>query len=149
MTTLEAPEAVAGTHPWQEVCRLDDLVPERGAAALLPGPTTTGPAGGPVQVALVRLLDDTVLAVSNLDPYSGAHVMSRGIVGSRRVDGTTTPTLTSPLHKQVFSLLTGVCLDAAGKSPAPGHDAHLRTFPVRVEGGVVSVGLPDDAGTRP
>jgi len=134
---------------WHEVCRLDDLVPERGAAALLAGPTTSGAASGAVQVALVRLLDDTVLAVSNLDPYSGAYVMSRGIVGSRRAGERVVPTLTSPLHKQVFSLLTGVCLDTADKSPVPGQDAHLRAFPVRVTDGVVSVSLSDDAGSRP
>ncbi|MGC5168926.1 nitrite reductase (NAD(P)H) small subunit [Luteimicrobium sp. DT211] len=148
MTTLDAPdtvESVPAEHTWLEVCRLDDLVPERGAAALLAPPT----GGDAVQVALVRLLDDTVLAVSNLDPFSGAHVMSRGIVGSRTQGGRTVPTLTSPLHKQVFSLLTGVCLDTAGKSPVAGHDADLRTFPLRVAGGVVSVALPDDAAERP
>ena len=149
MATLEAPEAVPTATTWQEVCRLDDLVPERGAAALLDAATTTSPGGGTVQVALVRLLDDTVLAVSNLDPYSGAHVMSRGLVGSRRVDGATVPTLTSPLHKQVFSLLTGACLDTAGRSPVAGQGGDLRSFPVRVTGGVVSVSLPDDGGTRP
>ncbi len=132
MTVLEE----LGALVWHDVCRLDDLVPERGAAALL------REAPGAVQVALVRLLDDTVLAVSNHDPYSGAHVMSRGIVGSRAEGDQTVPTLTSPLHKQVFSLLTGVCLDAAGKSPVPGEDAHLRTFGVRVTGGVVSVAVP-------
>ncbi|MFC8733234.1 nitrite reductase (NAD(P)H) small subunit [Luteimicrobium sp. NPDC057192] len=144
MTTLEAPEAVPTATTWQEVCRLDDLVQERGAAALLASPT-----GDAVQVALVRLLDDTVLAVSNLDPYTGANVMSRGLVGSRHVDGATVPTLTSPLHKQVFSLLTGACLDTAGKAPVPGQDGDLRRFPVRVVGGVVSVSLPGDAGSRP
>jgi len=173
MTTLEAPAADPAPTPtprsstaagiprevvrppvylaggWQEVCRLDDLVPERGAAALLARPTAPGSETSTVQVALVRLLDDTVLAVSNLDPYSGAHVMSRGLVGSRLVDGTTVPTLTSPLHKQVFSLLTGACLDTAGKSPVAGEDGDLGSFPVRVTDGVVHVTLPDDAGLRP
>jgi len=143
MTTLEAPEAAPTATTWQEVCRLDDLVPERGAAALLTRPAD----GDAVQVALVRLLDDTVLAVSNLDPYSGAHVMSRGLVGSRHVDGTVVPTLTSPLHKQVFSLLTGACLDTAAKSPVPGEDGDLRSFAVRITAGAVSVSLPDDAGS--
>ena len=147
MTTLEAPEAAPTATTWQEVCRLDDLVPERGAAALLAAPTALGPDGDVVQVALVRLLDDTVLAVSNLDPYSGAHVMSRGLVGSRHVDGTVVPTLTSPLHKQVFSLLTGACLDTAAKSPVPGEDGDLRSFAVRITAGAVSVSLPDDAGS--
>lgn len=106
---------------WTAVCRLDDLVPERGAAALVAGE----------QVALVRLVDDRVLAVQNLDPFSGAHVLARGIVGSRG----TTPTLASPMYKQVFDLTTGACLDPVGRDPMD-----LRTWPVRVEDGVVLVG---------
>ncbi len=55
------------------VCALSDLEVERGRAALF----------GSVQIALFVLADGSVHAVSNLDPYSGAHVMSRGIVGTR------------------------------------------------------------------
>jgi nitrite reductase (NADH) small subunit len=120
---------------WQVVCRLDDLVPERGVAALLgAGPDAT-------QVALVRLPDDTVLAVDNHDPFGDAYVMSRGIVGSRRVGEDDVPTIASPLYKQVFDLRTGQCLDEAGKPPARGYGPHLRSFPVRVSEGTVSVDL--------
>jgi NAD(P)H-dependent nitrite reductase small subunit len=108
---------------WVPVCRLSDLVPERGAAALVAGE----------QVALVRLLDDVVHAVDQRDPFSGAHVMSRGIVGTRG----DAPTLTSPMHKQVFDLRTGECLEAMGREPAA-----LRVWPVRVEGRVVAVRRP-------
>lgn len=87
------------------------------------------------QVALVRLLDDRVLAVQQLDPFSGAHVMSRGIVGSRSVEGIDVPTLTAPMYKQVFDLRTGRCLDAAGKRPLD-----LQTWRVVVTDGVVQVG---------
>jgi nitrite reductase (NADH) small subunit len=71
------------------------LVPERGAAVLVDGQ----------QVALF-LVDGSVYAVSHHDPYSGANVMARGIVGSsgERV------TVASPMYKQVFDLATGVCL---------------------------------------
>jgi nitrite reductase (NADH) small subunit len=127
--------------PWQPVCRLVDLVRERGAAALVDGE----------QVALVRLLDDTVLAVQNLDPFSGAHVMSRGIVGSRG----DVPTLASPMYKQVFDLQTGRCLETAGYSPRQGLDPDLRTWPIEVRDGVVHVGRfaeatpgTEDAGPR-
>ena len=106
---------------WHEVCRLDDLVLERGAAALVDGQ----------QVALFRVGEREVLAVQQLDPYSGAQVISRGIVGSRA--GATT--VASPMYKQVFDLRTGRCLDALGKRP---HD--LVTFPVRVQGDAVLVG---------
>jgi nitrite reductase (NADH) small subunit len=131
--TTGAADADAGGLTWHVVCRLDDLVPERGAAALL------GVGREATQVALVRLLDDSVHAVDNHDPFGHAHVMSRGIVGSRHVLGVEVATLASPLYKQVFDLRTGQCLDAAGKAPAAGCAQDLRTFPVSVDDGIVSV----------
>lgn len=102
------------------VCRLDDLHPDRGAAALVDGH----------QVALFRLAgSEEVLAVAHRDPYSGANVIARGLVGSRG----DVVTVTSPLHKQVFDLRTGRCLD----DPAVA----LATWPVEVVGGVVHVGV--------
>ncbi|WP_102509909.1 nitrite reductase small subunit NirD [Sanguibacter massiliensis] len=120
---------------WVRVCALEDLAVERGAAALVDD----------VQVALVRLVDDTVLAVQQLDPFCGSYVMSRGIVGSRAVDGVSVPTLASPMYKQVFDLRTGSCLDTVGRVPLDGQDADLRTWPVRVVAGVVEVGAGADA----
>lgn len=127
--------ASADRMAWAAVCHLADLVPERGAAALVGG----------VQVAVFRLVDDRVLAVQQLDPFSGAHVLARGIVGSRG----DAPTVASPMYKQVFDLRDGRCLDAVGRDPLPGHDADLRTWPVRVEGGLVLLGVvpsPDGDG---
>ena len=101
------------------VCGIDRLVPERGVAALV----------GAEQVALFRVSDREVLAVQQRDPYTGAHVMSRGLVGTRgdRL------TVASPLHKQVFDLRTGECLDAGGAEPR-----NLRCWAVSVgsDGGV-------------
>ncbi|MBK8460082.1 MAG: nitrite reductase small subunit NirD [Micropruina sp.] len=85
---------------WHRVCRLHELQPERAVAALIEGR----------QVALVRLLDDRVYAVGHHDPFSGANVMARGIVGSATVAGDTVPTLISPMYKQAFDLTTGRCL---------------------------------------
>jgi nitrite reductase (NADH) small subunit len=117
------------TQPaWHPVCRLSDLLPERGAAALVDGE----------QVAVIRLLDDRVLAVQNLDPFSGAHVMSRGIVGTRGA----VPTLASPMYKQVFDLTTGRCLETAGYTPVGGHGPDLQTWTVTVRDGVVLLGRP-------
>lgn len=118
--------AAATREAWQVVCRLDDLVPERGAAALVAGE----------QLALVRLHDDRVLAVQHQDPYTGAHVIARGIVGTRG----DAPTIASPLHKQVFDLRTGACLDPVGGEPRA-----LRTWPVRVEDGLVLVATAEVA----
>jgi nitrite reductase (NADH) small subunit len=83
---------------WIAVCSLARLQPERGVAALLPGG---------VQAAVFRTHDGVLYALSNLDPFSGAAVLSRGIVGDRGG----IPTVASPMHKQVFALATGICLD--------------------------------------
>lgn len=104
---------------WYEVCRSEALWPERGSAALL---------GGQV-IALFRTRSEELYAVGNIDPCTGVSAMSRGIVGDRGGE----PTVASPLHKQVFSLRTGECLN---------EDARLPTYPVRDRGGVVEVGLP-------
>lgn len=103
---------------WTSICPAARLPLERGVAALLDG----------VQVAVFRSADDLLHAVSNLDPFSGAMVMSRGIVGSRG----DRPTIASPVYKQVFDLSTGQCLD----DPA----VRLEVFDVRVgDDGVVQV----------
>ena len=120
---------------WERVCPLADLFPERGAAALF----------GDVQIALFRLPDDAaygvhagrVYAVQNLDPFSAAHVMSRGIVGTRAGE----PTVAAPVYKQVFSLATGVCLALADKAPKDDLPADLVTYPVEVREDLVYVGL--------
>jgi nitrite reductase (NADH) small subunit len=102
---------------WTAVCDYDDLLPERGVAALL----------GDEQVALFRAFDDSLYAIGNQDPFTGAFVLSRGIVGTRGG----IPTVASPLHKQVFDLRTGACLDDDGKS--------VPVFPVRRRDGRVEV----------
>ena len=83
---------------WTRVCALEVLTHDRGAAALVEGH----------QIAVFRLSpDDDVVAIGNLDPFSGAHVLSRGIVGSRG----DIATVASPVYKQRFDLRTGQCLD--------------------------------------
>ncbi|MBP0450890.1 MULTISPECIES: nitrite reductase small subunit NirD [unclassified Kitasatospora] len=100
---------------WQPVCTLDDLQPGRGVAVLLDG----------AQVAVFRDRSGGLHAVDNLDPFSGAHVLSRGLLGSRG----DRPTLASPMYKQVFDLTDGRCLD---EDTAPdGSPAVLRLWPVR------------------
>jgi nitrite reductase (NADH) small subunit len=102
---------------WSPVCRYDDLQPERGVAALFGGE----------QVAVFRAFDGALYAIGNQDPFTGAFVLSRGVVGTRG----DLPTVASPLHKQVFDLRTGVCLD----DPAAG----VPVYPVRRRAGVVEV----------
>ncbi|MEU1970640.1 nitrite reductase small subunit NirD [Microbacterium sp. NPDC019599] len=118
MTLLEADVTTRDAAPWVRICSLDDLEVERGRAALL----------GEDQVALFLTHEGRVFAVSNLDPYSGAHVISRGIVGTRQ----DAPTVASPMYKQVFDLRTGVCLDTQGKDAKS-----LAVWPVAVRDGDV------------
>ncbi|QAY61147.1 nitrite reductase small subunit NirD [Microbacterium protaetiae] len=120
MTLLAPPAATTHAAQWTPVCAIDDLESERGRAALV----------GDTQIALFLLYSGRIHAVSNRDPYSGAHVIARGIVGSR--DGA--PTVASPMYKQVFDLRTGRCLDALGKE-----EKSLTTWPVAVRGGEVLV----------
>jgi nitrite reductase (NADH) small subunit len=114
---------------WTSVCRLDELTPGRGAAALLgDGPDT-------VQVAIFRVdaaQGDAaqVLAVGNRDPFSGAYVIARGLTGSRG----DAAVVASPMYKQRFDLRTGQCLD----DPTVA----LPVYPVRVQDGLVEVGMP-------
>ncbi|SCL19754.1 assimilatory nitrite reductase (NAD(P)H) small subunit [Micromonospora nigra] len=104
------------TLRWTTVCPLERLEPDRGVAALVDG----------VQVALFRTADG-LFAIGNLDPVGGAYVLSRGIVGSRGG----VPTVASPLHKQVYDLRTGQCLDLPGVS-VPRHEVRCRDGLVEV-----------------
>ncbi len=104
---------------YRPICPWSRLPVDRGVAALVDGE----------QVAVFRTADDGLYAVSNHDPFSGAMVIARGIVGSRG----DRPTIASPLYKQVFDLATGVCLD----DPV----VRLRVHPVRIRDGVVEVAL--------
>ncbi|GGS12807.1 nitrite reductase small subunit NirD [Actinokineospora fastidiosa] len=105
---------------WTAVCPLSAIEPETGVAALLPDGT---------QVAVFRTRD-AVYALGNIDPFSQAAVLARGIVGDLRG----TPVVASPMHKQRFDLRTGECLDDQGVS--------VPTYPVRVVGGTIQLGRP-------
>jgi nitrite reductase (NADH) small subunit len=79
------------------VCDISDLDLDVGAAALINGQ----------QIALFKVADNRVFAISNWDPIGKANVLSRGIVGD--LDGEFV--VASPLYKQHFSLHTGKCLE--------------------------------------
>ncbi|WP_326599156.1 nitrite reductase (NAD(P)H) small subunit [Streptomyces sp. NBC_01803] len=90
---------VAGDE-WVPVCGLAELTPGRGVAALLPD-------GRQAAVFLDR--HGRTYAIGNRDPFTGAHVLSRGLLGSTGNGGS--PFVASPLLKQRFDLATGRCLD--------------------------------------
>lgn len=83
---------------WHAVCDLADLTSGRGVAALLPDGS---------QIALFTDRAGHAYAIGNRDPFTGAYVLSRGLLGS--ADGR--PFVSSPLLKQRFDLATGRCLD--------------------------------------
>lgn len=118
--TIVEPVRAETAQGWLALCALADLEVERGRAALVDG----------TQIALFLLHSGRVHAVSNLDPYSGAHVISRGIVGTRD----DAPTVASPMFKHVFDLRTGACLDTQGKE-----QHSLRVWPVAVDDGRVLI----------
>lgn len=107
------------TRTWTPVCAIDAIVPHTGVCALVEGR----------HVAVFRVGDDRLHAIDNIDPRSGASVLSRGLIGSlgERV------VVASPLYKNHFDLATGECLEE------PGHS--VRVHAVRAEDGMVFVAL--------
>src|SRR5690606_17772471 len=104
---------------WTTACDYDYLIPGRGVCVLLDDGS---------QAALFRLDDGSLRALGNIDPFSGAAVLSRGIVGDRRGQAV----VQSPIAKQAFALDDGRCLD----DPAVA----VPVYPVRVIDGTVHVG---------
>ena len=117
-----SPAPAGGGHVaaerWTAVCPWERLQPERGVAALVDGEP----------VAVFRTHDDRVFALHNVDPFSQASVLSRGIVG----DVSGTPVVASPLYKQHFALDSGTAIEDTSVT--------VVTYPVRVREGVVEVG---------
>jgi nitrite reductase (NADH) small subunit len=113
--------AVAGAEAavWTDVCALEDILPDTGVCALF----------GDRQVAIFRVGQQDLYALSNFDPFSKAFVLSRGIVGDRGG----VPKVASPVFKQSFDLRTGRCLDDPQVAVA--------TYPARVVAGRVQVFL--------
>lgn len=107
------------TPNWTDICAVDDILPSTGVCALVEQR----------HVAVFRLGADRFFAIDNVDPKSGASVLSRGLLGSvgDRI------VVASPLYKNHFDLQTGECLEAPEQS--------VRAHGVRVDGGRVSVAL--------
>lgn len=114
--TIQPKADVAST--WHTVCQLEQIQPNTGVCALIDN----------IQIALFRVSDEArIYALSNHDPFSGANVMSRGIIGD--VQGERV--IASPIYKQHFSLATGRCLEDAS--------AHLTVYPCKIINGDVCV----------
>lgn len=113
--TAEAPTM---TQTWQPLCTKADLVAFSGVAAWIETPE------GPAQVALFYLPGhaNELYAVDHHDPFSGANVIARGIVG----DLSGAPVVASPIYKQHFRLDDGQCLEDEA--------VRLRCWPVCFKG---------------
>ena len=111
--------STASTTSWTVVCPVDDILPDTGVCALVEGR----------HVAVFRVGQDRFFAIDNVDPKSGASVLSRGLVGSLgdRI------VVASPLYKQHIDLQSGECIE----QPELSVSAHA----VRTEGGLVQVSL--------
>jgi nitrite reductase (NADH) small subunit len=115
----ERSDSYASSLEWVEVCELEEIIPGTGVAALVHGE----------QIAIVRPQHNEIYAISNYDPFSHAYVLARGIVG----DKSGILKIASPIYKHNFALATGECLD----DPS----VRLATYPVRIRGDKVEVGL--------
>src|SRR5258708_9279809 len=107
------------------VCPLEDIVPNTGVCALVRGR----------QIAIFRLDDDSVYALDNGDPFSGASVLARGIVGDLKGE----LVVASPVYKQHFSLVSGRCVEDAA--------VQIPVYRARVEDGSVFVEISEVATT--
>ncbi len=120
MTVIDASSTLAvDAGTWVPICPVERLTPDRGVAALVDGHA----------VAVFLLSSDELHALSNVEPFTGTSVLSRGIVGE--LDGV--PTVASPLHKQRFDLRSGRCLDVA--------DTAVPTYSTKLVDGVVHVAV--------
>ena len=119
--TTNPPDTANALHTsaWTTVCALADIVPDTGVCALVQGR----------HVAVFRLADERLFAIDNVDPKSGASVLSRGLLGNL---GTHT-VVASPLYKNHFDLATGACIEHP--------EFTVRTHAVRQHGGQVQIAL--------
>lgn len=103
---------------WVNICTIDAILPQTGVCALL----------GQEQVAIFRPYhDERVFAISNIDPFFCASVLSRGLIAEH--DGELW--VASPLKKQRFRLRDGLCMEDESHS--------IAHFDVRVKDGQVQL----------
>lgn len=103
---------------WTTLCPITDILPGTGVCALI----------GDQQVAIFRpYADEQVFAISNIDPFAQASVLSRGLIAEHQGE----LWVASPLKKQHFRLHDGYCLEDGSRS--------VSHFASRVLDGMVQV----------
>ncbi|MEQ1799855.1 MAG: nitrite reductase small subunit NirD [Lacibacter sp.] len=84
------------------------------------------------QIALFHFTRrDEWYATQNECPHRMQMALSRGMIGTQGEE----PKVACPFHKRTFSLRTGECLN--------GEECAIKTFPVKVEGDKVFIGITD------
>ena len=115
---MNAVSNTAEIESWESVCQFNDLIDNVGVCVLVDDK----------QIAVFRLSgSDELYAIDNLDPFSNANVLSRGICGDLKGN----PIVTSPIYKQHFNLRTGQCLEDESVS--------ITTYNIQVVDDVVQV----------
>ncbi|WP_086933272.1 nitrite reductase small subunit NirD [Agarilytica rhodophyticola] len=109
---------ISTDNKWQAICKAEDLSANLGVRAIL----------NEEQVAIFKVRDD-LYAISAIDPFSNAAVLSRGIVGD--LEGAVV--LASPVYKQHFCLKTGSCLE--------DDTVKLKTYPIRDNNGRIELAV--------
>jgi len=114
-------ETIATTE-WLAACRVEDAVKNGGVCV----------RHGNEQIALFYFTRrDEWYATQNECPHRRQMALSRGMLGSVGEE----PKIACPFHKKTFSLSSGECLS--------GGECAIKTYPVKVENGLVYIGLDD------
>ena len=127
-------------HRWVRITRSENVPPREGRAVIAGGYEIAlfnlGPSPVPGTDASTALeTGDRFLATDNRCPHQGGPLCD-GIV--------TASSVVCPLHAWKVNLATG-----SVERPAGGRDHCVATYPVRVEDGIVVIGLPVRSDTIP
>lgn len=110
------------TFTWFAACSVTD-VPANGGVCV---------KYQDIQIALFHFARrDEWYATQNECPHRKQMALSRGMIGTRNDE----PKVACPFHKKTFSLATGECLS--------GDECSIKTYPVKIEEGLVLIGIDD------
>jgi nitrite reductase (NADH) small subunit len=105
---------------WFAACKVEDALENGGVCV----------KAGNEQVALFYFKRrNEWYATQNECPHKKQMALSRGMIGTTNDE----PKVACPFHKKTFSLSTGECLS--------GDECAIRTYPVKVENGLVYIGI--------
>lgn len=105
---------------WIDICAVDDLQENSGICALVDNQ----------QVAIFYMpKEKAIYAINNYDPFGEVHVLSRGLLGDIKGE----PMICSPLYKQHYSLLTGICFE--------DESVKNKIYDIRIENKRVEIGV--------